>query len=1093
MSDQAKRTEKLVDAITALEAQRGVLSDAVVDAAVHGLKQQLQGLETSPAQTALAAERKLVTVLFADISGFTALSEKLDPEEVRALINACFEALVPIVQKYEGTVDKFIGDEIMALFGAPVAHEDDPERALRTALEMMQTIATFNAAHQTALSLHMGVNSGQVIAGEIGSKGRRDYSVMGDAVNLAARLEGASSDGEIFVGANTQRHTAHLFEFEALPPLNLKGKEAPVDVYRLLGLKHTPKTARGIEGLRAPLVGREEELREIKVAVLELSRGAGGLIALMGEAGLGKSRLIAETRAALPENVGSAEGRALSYTAGMSYWLVRELLRDLLKIDADAPPTEVARALRDSVAAECGDRVADIYPYLAPLLDHELEGEMAERVQFLGAEALQSRMLEAFRDYVRARSCRQPLLLIWEDLHWSDPSSLRFLEALLPLTREVPLLLLGALRSDESPARQLLDGAFEKFAEPGRRFALRPLSPGQSMTLIRELLQLEDLPENMRDIILERADGNPFFVEELLRSLIEAGVVVLTGGRARVTREITAVDLPETIQGVVTARIDRLAPEPKQTLQKASVLGRVFQERVLERLHEGIAESRIMRSLVELERREFVLSGRELASETRALEEGDYIFKHAITQDVVYHSLLLAQRKVLHAAAAHALETLFPGRSDELAATLGYHFERAEAAPEAAHYLGRAGERAQGTFANAEALAFYRSALAQVERIDPAAQDAKTRRSAAHLNEKLGDVLTLTGEHGPARAAYERARSRLLDGEQIVRSRLHRKTGFSHNLQRHYDETGRAFDLAEKELGEVADGRPAEWWEEKVQIQLERMHLFYWQGMAAEMREIAARFRSAVEERGAPIQRGKFFQMLALSHLTASRYRPSEECLELAELSVSASEGSANLSEASHVRFVLGLIHLWRGNFAVAIGHAQAALALARRVGDRVIEARCLTYLAVAFRRAGQVEFARDYATRTLELASKLEMVEYVAMGHANLAWVAWCDDDHAGIAQHGAQALTLWHGMDDPYGFDWMALWPLAAVAFQQGRLGDMIEHLRALFGPNQHPLPDDLEAATRRAITAGERDREAAKTDLECALRAAREARQL
>ncbi len=324
----------------------------------------------------------------------------------------------------------------------------------------------------------------------------------------------------------------------------------------------------------------------------------------------------------MPENIGFAEGRALSYTTGMSYWLVGELLRDFLRIKKEAPTEEVARALQRSVEAEVGHRLPEIYPYLARVLDHPLEGAMAERVQFLGAEALQTRMLEAFRDFMWASASRRPLLLIWEDLHWCDPSSLQFLEALLPLTGEVPLLLLCALRSDESPARQMIEDGFEKFADFGRCLALRPLSREQSTALIQELLQLGNLPDKMRGIILDRAEGNPFFLEELLRSLIETGTVVLAEGRTRLMREITTVDLPETLQGVVTARIDRLAPEQKQTLQKASVLGRVFQERVLRHLHEPASQSRFQHSLLELQRREFVQSQWEQTAEARTVESG---------------------------------------------------------------------------------------------------------------------------------------------------------------------------------------------------------------------------------------------------------------------------------------------------------------------------------------------------------------------------------------------------------------------------------------------------------------------------------------
>jgi class 3 adenylate cyclase len=323
MADLDAQIEKLSAAIAGLESQRKGLGDAVVDPAIAALREQMAQIETG-GDAPIADERKLVTIVFTDVSGFTALSEKLDPEKVRDLINACFDWLVPVVQKYGGTIDKFIGDEIMALFGAPIAHEDDAERALRAALEMMDAIAAFNHANGTELGLHAGINTGLVVAGQIGGHDRRDYSVMGDAVNLAARLENASSVGEIFVGPATYRLTQRIFEFEPVADLKLKGKKSPVEVHRLLGAKVAPRSTRGIEGLRAPLVGRAEELEEIRRALADLGDGQGSMLAILAEAGLGKSRLIAETRALLPANVKWAEGRALSFTAGMSYWLARD-------------------------------------------------------------------------------------------------------------------------------------------------------------------------------------------------------------------------------------------------------------------------------------------------------------------------------------------------------------------------------------------------------------------------------------------------------------------------------------------------------------------------------------------------------------------------------------------------------------------------------------------------------------------------------------------------------------------------------------------------------------------------------------------------
>ena len=1081
MADLDAQIEKLSAAIAGLESQRKGLGDAVVDPAIAALREQLAKLEAGRAST--ADERKLVTIVFADVSGFTALSEKLDPEKVRELINACFDWLVPVVQKYDGTIDKFIGDEIMALFGAPVAHEDDAERALRAALDMMDAIVAFNRANGTELGLHLGINTGLIVAGQIGGHDRRDYSVMGDAVNLAARLEDASSAGEIFVGPATCRLTQRIFDFEPVEALKLKGKESPVEVHRLLGAKVAPKSTRGIEGLRAPLVGRDEELEEIRRALADLGGGRGSMVAILAEAGLGKSRLIAETRALLPANVTWAEGRALSFTAGMSYWLAREIVLSLLNVKPEAAQSEIAAALQKAL-----DRQVEIYPFLARLLELPMDAATAERVKFLSSEALRSGILEALRGYVRHRAQREPLVLVSEDLHWCDPSSWEVLEMLVPLSNEVPLLLLCAARLEDNRLLKVLQQNDGK----GMRHVIRlsPLTRDESGSLIQQLLKIENFPARMRELVLNRAEGTPFFVEELLRSLIDTGAIVLEGDRAAATREIEAMEIPETLQGVLAARIDRLPLDNKQTLQRASVIGRIFQRRVLAYIYRERANHRLEAALGELQRREFIQSREQQASETAGLEEGEYIFKHAITHDVAYDSMLFARRKELHQLVAEATEALFPGRLDELSATLGFHYERAEAAERAIFYLRRAAERAKATFANAEAIAFYQSAIGQLTR----AGDGQFRESGLRLNEGLGDVLTLVGRHEEARDAFGRAQVLAGNADPISRSRLHRKIGFSHSLQRHFAETAREFDLADQELGEPGKAEAADWWEEKVQIQLERMRLFYWQGMVHEMRELAGHYRAVILERGAAMQRAKFLKTMALSMLMESRFRPSQECVELAERAVAECEEANNLSEAGHINFVLGLIELCHGDFDDAVNQCGRALAMVERVGDLILQSRCLTYRAVAYRRLGDVGHCRTEAEKTCELATKLGMVEYIAMAKANLAWVAWRQEDHVEAEKLATEALDLWHGMDDPYGFDWMSLWPLIAIALHLQDSRAAIGFARGLLAENQHPLPETLLNAVRKACDEWQNGmQENATADLVSAMGLARELRYL
>ena len=1066
------KAQQLSESIATLEAQRGALGDTVVNAAVAALRAQLAALPKPKQSEPAPDERKLVTIMFADISGFTALSETLDPEEVHRLINACFNRLVPLVQKYEGTIDKFIGDEIMAVFGAPVAHEDDPERALHAAMEMMDGIEQFNRDFGTGLGIHMGINTGRVVAGKVGSENRRDYSVMGDAVNLAARLQDASPEGQIFVGSSTHRATEALFEFEELPPLMLKGKQAPVAVYRLVAAKADGRRRRGLEGMQAPLTGRDREITQLRDAIARLGEGRGCVLSILGEAGLGKSRLISEIRSLLPKDgtIGWAEGRALSYTAGRSYWLARDLLRNLLGLATDAAPATVAAALSADLARSFGQSMAESYPYLAQILELPLGSEMEERVKFLSGEALQAMIGEAFRAKIERQVASGPLVLVWEDLHWTDPSSLQLLNKIAPLVIKHPLLIICAARLDDSRAVEALADLQAKHHSHALRIELQPLSDDESASLVCSLLNLARLSPKLRDLIVRRADGNPFYVEELLRSLVDTGVLVFEPGGPKLVREVDAVEVPETVQEVLSARIDRLPPFDKSVLQKAAVIGRIFARSVLAQLEEsnGNGSGQLLtKTLRELERREFIRSNQSEGLETGGLLEGEFIFKHAVTHQVAYDSLLVSSRKQLHRSIGCALEELFSQRLDELAPALAHHFERAEVMDRAALYLTRAGERARATFANEEAISYFRAAAGAHARLLQTTTAVSERRAAARVHESLADLLALTGQQSSSRGSLKEVTA-LVDDDWVWRARIHRKIGVSHSLERDYVATQEAFRQAEGELQRADIARNAAWWEEMLQIQLDNMHLFYWRDEVPQMREVAARWRDAVETKATPAQRTKFLKLLALASLMESRFRPPRECVELAERAVAASDGIADLSEVCYVRFTLCLIQTFAPNPQEAIRWGGSALQVAERVGDLVLQERCLTYMALAHRRAGHVDQTSMFAGKALSLASKLGMKEYVAMATANLAWIAWKEERFDDTERLAREALDGWHGMEDPMSFDWVALWPLIGVLHARGSVAEAITVARGLFQDGQHPLAEELMVATEKAIQA-------------------------
>ncbi|MEP7198734.1 MAG: adenylate/guanylate cyclase domain-containing protein, partial [Chloroflexota bacterium] len=724
--------------------------------------------QPSALQSGVAHERRVVTILFADVKGFTTMSERLDPEDVVEIMHGAFEALIEPIHRYEGTLARLMGDAILAFFGAPIAHEDDPERACRAALDILAGIRRYAERLERergipGFTVRVGINTGLVVVGEIGSDSHMEYTATGDAINLAARMETAAEPGTILITADTLKHISHVCETQALGPLLVKGRTEPVRVFRVLKLKDTVDRARVVDdsdGKRAPLLGRTLELSQLRAALSALQDGKGASVAVVGEAGLGKRRLIAEARQAYGERIMWVEAHCLSYTAGMSYWTAREMLRALLGATADAPAAEVGAALRTSLAQIGADEAAhitpaDVYPYLARWLDVALDAADEARLQRLSADAVQRQMLRVFAAYIKARARLQPLALVWENLQWVDASSLSVLESLVAVSAEAPLLMVLVFRPNEGHIGNLHQKLMRTLGDAYHVLELTPLARDDGARLLDQLLTAHApdaaLPAELRARMLERAEGNPFFLEEMLRAWLDSG-----------DTRANKSDVPDTLQGVIMARIDRLPPAHKRVLQTASVIGRVFQRRVLARVVDGMMDAPLADALSELRRREFI------APSANAPDD-EFSFTHNLTLDVAYNSLLIAQRKALHKLIGETVEAQFPERLDELAATLAHHFEKAESHDKALAYLIHAGQRAARIYANSEAIATYRRALAIA---DHAKADCAMRLPA---HEGLGDVYGLVGEYAPSVEQYEQALA--CADEPRQRAALRRKLG----------------------------------------------------------------------------------------------------------------------------------------------------------------------------------------------------------------------------------------------------------------------------------------------------------------------------
>ena len=588
----------------------------------------------------------------------------------------------------------------------------------------------------------------------------------------------------------------------------------------------------------------------------------------------------------------------------------------------------------------------------------------------------------------------------------------------------------------------------------------------------------------MRTLILDRAEGNPFFLEELVRSLLDMVIVVIENGRAAAAGAIEAMNVPETVQGVLMARIDRLDLEKKQTLQNASVIGRVFQQQVLERLYQNkvAMNSQLNDSLAELQRRGFIQPG-------KSSEDREYIFKHAITHEVAYHSVLIAHRKQLHRRVGEAIEALFPNRLDELSPTLGYHFEKAEAREKAIRYLRQAAERAQATFANVEALAFHRSALRQVELLLAARPDETLRQTIAQIQESVGDIYHLIGQQEEARAAYESALRSAPQDDVVCSSRLRRRQAKAWIIEREYERALQCYDQAEKTLQD----RPSlasEWHRESLQIQVDRLWLHYWREDTDAIAAVAERIRPLVEQHATPLQRGNFLHGVVLMALRRDRYTPNDETIANAQASLAAIEESNISTEIGNARFVLGLVYLCAGKLELAEEWLSDTLKLTEKAGDIVLQSRCLTYLTVTQRRRGAVENTRRYAEQSLASATAAKMVEYIGMAKENVAWVHLRNGDVVTAFEQASQAVENLRQTPQGHTILWVALWPLIGVEMARQQISDAIRHVETLLTPSQTAVPADLESAMRASINAWKgNDRNAAKIQLEKAANLARE----
>ena len=712
--------------------------------------------EPEPGAGLLEGERRVATIIVADVRGSTQLLEQVGTERWVELMNRVLQLLEAEVYRLGGEVSQFRGDGLVAFFGTSAVHEDDPERAVMAALRMqheVKALAAKLAEQQLELSLRIGVNTGEVIVASVGGGQYREDTAMGEAITVAARMEAAAEPGTVLVSENTYRLTQPYFTWEALGEIAVKGLREPVMVYRPLALlADTDWVLREeLYRLTPPLIGRAREFEQLLRCVQGLHDGRGGIAMVTGEKGMGKSFLVtqvwehltretmlrAEARqrdaqlaasdpaTTLPETLW-LRGRCRSYDQSWPYSMWRDMVQNWLSMRRDEPQEALRDRLRDQAQQLWGERFADYYPFLAVfLLALPLEEEFAERVRHLDAESLKRQFFRTIRAWVAALAQRGPVVFFFADVQWVDSTSLELLQQCLPLCDTLPLLWLVVFRPDRSsPVWDFRHYVLTEYPHRLTHISIPPLSDEESLELLDWLIGAKTLPEKVSQLVLQRAEGNPYYLHELANALIAQGILLRDAetGDWKMTRQVTSLDLPESLQTLLLARLDRLAPDARHVLQAAAVIGAVFWQKVLQALIAADVSLKVQ--LTELQRAQLI------QERQRVPDLGmEYAFSALLLRDVAYDSLLSTQRMAYHLKAAEALAQLVESGEGQTHryGMVAYHYQQAGNLQQALEFTLKAAEQAHQVYANAEAVEHYSRALELLTELEVAAADVEAR------------------------------------------------------------------------------------------------------------------------------------------------------------------------------------------------------------------------------------------------------------------------------------------------------------------------------------------------------------------------------
>ncbi|HSH03580.1 MAG TPA: adenylate/guanylate cyclase domain-containing protein [Anaerolineae bacterium] len=950
--------EQLTQAIATLENQRAILGDTAVNAAIAGIQAQL---DTLPQPATTDPQRKQVTILFTDIANFTALSETMDPEDVSHTMNTLWHHLDTIIHNHNGYIDKHMGDSVMAFWGAQQAHEEDPEQAVRAALAMHQAVtdhAWTDDPNLPTIQLRTGIHTGPVLLGAVGTTG--EYTAMGDTVNIASRLEHQAPINGILISHDTYRHTRGIFEVQAQPPLTVKGKTDPLQTYFVRQLK--PRAfrtgTRGVEGVETRMIGRDQELAQLTNAFNQTQQTkTAHFLTIVGDAGIGKSRLIYEFRNWLelhPIHLRLFKGRADHQRQNLPYALLRDIFSFRFQI-AESDSAATARPkFEQGIAQFLGPNSHEKAHFIGQLLGFDFSHSPALQGVLDDTAQIRDRAIHYLIQFFEAVSNDQPTTILLEDVHWADDASLQLITHLYQQLTHAPILILAVTRPD----------FFERYPDwmpTATHITLNPLPQTADRELAEEILQKLDLiPPLLLEAITQRAEGNPFYIEEMIKMLIDDGIILTGETKWQVNpHKLIDLRLPSTLTGILQARLDKLSQTEKLTLQRASVIGRVFWDTAVEHLaHQDPHHPDVL--FDPLQTKELIFP----RDDSAFFGTQEFLFKHALLRDVTYESVLKRARQEYHHQAATWMVAMAEAnnRSNEYAGVIGQHFEEANQADKASIWYERAGDQAFKSTSFLVARDYYQKALSQTS--DPE-QTRRLHVSIMSAANNTGDQ-DIAIKHGQIAYDLSHAAKDLINQSQALRG-----LAFTYHIRNQHK---KALSLAQQATQLFITSPPTT--DDHLQEQINALRTLAW-----------LHFQLGQS----PKTLGYAQQMLDLSYK-----------LE-------------NDTEITRSLNMIGITYGLIGQQNKAAEYYHRALKLAHEIGDRQVEATLLGNLGERARKSGDFADALNFYQKSREIFLSIggwygAQLEGSNIGAALVSLGRYQDAIHE-LNQIMDNAIVHWHG----------------------------------------------------------------------------------